>query len=244
MKEFSGQRQFNTTHWSLVCAADLDNASQTHAREALAELSRTYWFPLYTFVRNRGYSASDAQDLTQGFFAQIIETGGFASVHRNQGRFRSYLLGAMKHYLANEWHKSQAVKRGGKILFVDWDSSGMENRYTTSHNESDDPDFVFDYEWAMEIISDALDTLQKEMESAGKNELFHALKCRLTGENTIPNEQIAANLKMTEGAVKVAVHRLRQRYRDLLRSAIADTVCDEGEIDEEMHYLIEVLRKK
>ncbi|UCG58901.1 MAG: hypothetical protein JSU70_05180, partial [Phycisphaerales bacterium] len=113
-----GPRHFVTTHWSLVSTAKADEASQTLAREALEELCRTYWYPLYAFVRSRGYSADDAQDLTQAFFARIIETGGFASADRERGRFRSYLLGAMKHFLANEWHKAQTQKRGGQVQII------------------------------------------------------------------------------------------------------------------------------
>jgi len=115
-------QRFETTHWSLVAAAQPDEVSLTRAREALEELCRAYWYPLYAFVRSRGYSAADAQDLTQAFFARIIETGGLASADRERGRFRSYLLGAMKHFLANEWHRGQTQKRGGQVRFVEWDA--------------------------------------------------------------------------------------------------------------------------
>ena len=240
----SGPRQFATTHWSLVAAARLDEASQTHAREALGELCRTYWYPLYAFVRSRGYSADDAQDLTQAFFTQIIKTGGFSHADRKRGRFRSYLLGAMKHFLANEWHRSQTQKRGGQVQFVEWDALDLEARYAGLSNRSDDPELLFDREWAMESIARALKTLREEMEKVGKGSQFEILKPSLTGQDDQPREEIAAKLNMTESAVKVAVHRLRQRYGNLLRAVIAETVSSQEDLDDELRYLVAVLRKK
>jgi RNA polymerase sigma factor (sigma-70 family) len=239
----SGHRQFATTHWSLVGAANLNEASQTRARNALEELCRTYWYPLYAFVRSRGNSATDAQDLTQAFFTRIIETGGFTSADPERGRFRSYLLGAMKHFLSNEWHKTKTQKRGGEVQFVEWDAIDLEERYSGAF-KSDAPELVFDYEWALETISGALQTLRKEMEAAGKKEQFEALKGSLTGEDELSREEIAEKLDMTEGAIKTAVHRLRQRYRRLLRTAIAETVSNEDDLNDEMQYLVTVLRKK
>jgi RNA polymerase sigma-70 factor (ECF subfamily) len=150
MNDPAGPRQFATTQWSLVGAANLDEASQTRAREALEELCRAYWYPLYAFVRSHGHSAADAQDLTQAFFTRIIEAGGFASADRERGRFRSYLLGAMKHFLANEWHRAQTQKRGGQVQFIEWDALDTEARYAGAVNQSDDPEHFFDREWALE----------------------------------------------------------------------------------------------
>lgn len=185
----------------------------------------------------------DAQDLTQAFFARIIETRGFASADRARGRFRSYLLGAMKHFLANEWHRAKTQKRGGQVRFIEWDALDPEGRYT-SHAQtpapSDNPDLLFDREWASETTASALQALREEMAKAGKNKQFDLLKGSLTGQEVPPREQIATRLGMSEGAVKVAVHRLRKRYRMLLKTAIAETVSDEGEIEDEMRYLIEV----
>ena len=237
------RREFATTHWSLVVAAQTDEASQTRARRALEELCHGYWYPLYAFVRNRGYSSSDAQDLTQSFFARIIETGGIASADPQRGRFRSYLLGAMKHFLANEWHRTQAQKRGGGVTIVQLDSLEPEQRYAVEPAYADDPDAGFDREWAQETIAHALDRLRDEAESGGKSELFFALKGSLIGEEP-PRSETAAQLGMSEGAVKVAMHRLRQRFRELLRNEIADTVVDSSEIDDEMRYLVAALRKK
>jgi RNA polymerase sigma-70 factor (ECF subfamily) len=244
MKDPPGPRQFATTHWSLVDAVKPDEASQTRAREALEELCRAYWYPLYVFVRSRGYSAVDAQDLTQAFFARIIETGVFASADRERGRFRSYLLGAMKHFLANEWHRAQTQKRGGQMKFIEWDELDPESRYAGASKHSDNPEHLFDHEWALETITGALQTLRDEMDKAGKSDLFDALKSSLTGEDELPRKEIAAMLGMSEGAVKVAAHRLRRRYGQLLRAAIAETVSNEADLIDEMRYLVEVLRRQ
>ena len=244
MKDPPGPREFATTHWSLVAAAKPDEASETRARKALEELCRAYWYPLYAFVRYRGYSSDDAQDLTQSFFARIIETGGFASADPERGRFRSYLLGAMKHFLANEWHRAQTQKRGGQVQFIEWDALDPEVRYAGTSKQADDPEHLFDREWALETIAGALQTLRDEMVKAGKREQFDTLKGSLTGEDASPREEIAARLGMNEGAVKVAVHRLRQRYRKLLRAAIAETVSNEADLDDEMRYLVAVLRRR
>ncbi len=244
MKDISGPRQFATTHWSLVSAANLDKVNHSRARDALEELCRSYWYPLYAFVRSRGYSVTDAQDLTQAFFTKIIEAGGFALADRQLGRFRSYLLGAMKHFLTNEWHHVQTQKRGGKIQFVEWDAIDLETRYSDAVKQSDNPELVFDYEWALETVFNALQALRNEMEVAGKSDQFEVLKGCLTGEDELSRENIASKLNITEGAVKVAVHRLRQRYRNLLRAVIAETVSSQEDLDDEMRYLVEILRKK
>ena len=244
MEDPPGPREFATTQWSLVVAARPDEVSETRARRALEELCRAYWYPLYAFVRYRGYSSDDAQDLTQAFFARIIETHGFASADPERGRFRSYLLGAMKHFLANEWHRAQTQKRGGQVQFIEWDALDPETRYAGASKQSDDPEHLFDREWALETIAGALQALRDEMVKAGKSEQFDALKGSLTGEDALRREEIAARLGMSEGAVKVAVHRLRRRYRELLRAAIAETVSNEADLDDEMRYLVAVLRKR
>jgi len=244
MKDPPGPREFATTHWSLVVAARPDEASETRAREALEELCRVYWYPLYAFARHRGHSSDDAQDLTQAFFARIIETGGFASADPERGRFRSYLLGAMKHFLATEWHRGRTQKRGGGMRFIEWDALDPEARYAGAPKQLEDPELLFDREWALETVAGALRALRDEMNAAGKGEQFDTLKGSLTGEGELPREEAAARLNMSEGAVKVAVHRLRKRYRKLLRTGIAETVSSEADLDDEMRYLVEVLRRR
>lgn len=244
MSDPPNARQFATTHWSLVDAAKPGEASQTRARAALAELCRAYWYPLYAFVRHRGYSAHDAQDLTQAFFTRIIESGGFASADRTRGRFRSYLLGALKHFLANEWHRAKTRKRGGGVNIIEWDALDPEARYTGATQSSEDPEYLFDREWALETTTGALQTLRDEMVNAGKSKQFEVLKGNLTGQNELSRAALALQLNMSEGAVKVAVHRLRHRYRQLLRAAIAETVSNEADLDDEMRYLVAVLRRQ
>ena len=241
MNDPSGRHEFATTHWSLVVSANLDEVSRTRAQMALEELCRAYWYPLYAFVRYRGHSPDDAQDLTQSFFTRIIEKGGFASADPERGRFRSYLLGAMKHFLANEWHRARAQKRGGGVAFLALDALDPEARFALEPAGTADPDAGFDREWAQESIARALEKLRTESEARGKGEQFEGLKGSLTGEEQARSET-AARLGMTEGAVKVAVHRLRQRYRELLRAEIAETVTSPSDVDVEMRHLVAVLR--
>lgn len=243
INDWHGPREFVTTHWSLVGAVQPGQAGQTRAREALEQLCRAYWYPLYAFVRSRGYSAADAQDLTQAFFTRILETDGLASADRKQGRFRSYLLGAMKHFLANEWHRAQTQKRGGRVQIIEWDALDPEARYTGASDRADNPEHLFDREWALETIAAALQALREEMEKTGKSRQFDALKECLTGRDELPRKELAAQLDMSESAVKVAVHRMRQRYRMLLRAVIAETVSSEADLDDEIRCLVEVLRK-
>ena len=236
-----GPKSFLTTHWSLVVAATSDAASQTRARLALEELCRAYWYPLYAFVRHRGYASEEAQDLTQAFFAQVIETKGLAAATPERGRFRSYLLGAMKHFLANEWHRSRTEKRGGKVKIIEWDSLEPEARYSLEPAHTTDLDAGFDREWALESTARAMEKLRTESQASGKGALFEALKGSLTGTES-SRDEIAERLGMTKGAIKVAVHRLRQRYRELLRTEIATTVTDPADIEEEMQHLVNALR--
>ena len=235
-------RAFATTQWSLVMAAKpTESSSQAHS--ALEELCRGYWYPVYAFVRSRGHSAEDAQDLTQSFFTRMIETGGFVSATPERGRFRSYLLGATRHFLANEWYRARTQKRGGNVQFIEWDACDPETRYAGSSKQLESPDDLFDREWALEIISKALQELRAEMVKGGKGEQFDALRSCLTGDDDIPREEISVRLGMSEGAVKVAVSRLRRRFRSRVRAIIAETVSNQSDLEDEMRYLVAVLRK-
>lgn len=234
-----GAREFHTTRWSLVLAAQKDSDS-TGARRALAELCRDYWYPLYAFARRRGHSPHDAQDLTQAFFADLLERNP-TSADPARGRFRSYLLGALKHFLANEWHRAHAQKRGGGRRIIEWDALDPEKRYALEPHAEGNPDALYDRRWALDLLDRAIGRLRAEFDSKGDGATFDALKATLTGAEP-PREDLARQLGMSEGALKVAIHRLRQRYRELLRAEIADTVDSPADVDGEMRHLVAVLR--
>jgi RNA polymerase sigma-70 factor (ECF subfamily) len=234
-----GAREFQTTRWSVVLAAQ-HGSEMPRAREAMAALCKDYWYPLYAFVRRRGHAPHDAQDLTQGFFAALLE-GNATTADPARGRFRSYLLGALKHYLANEWNRANAQKRGGNQKLVEWDALDPEARFAMEPIGEADADALYDRRWAMELLDRAMSKLRSEFAERDDAESFETLKGTLTGAES-PREELAAKLGMSEGALKVAVHRLRQRYREVLRSEIADTVDSPTGVDEEMRHLATVLR--
>jgi RNA polymerase sigma factor (sigma-70 family) len=242
-----GSSRFDTTHWSLIAALPGrgGDAEDGRAREALEHLCDAYWRPLYAFARYSGHSAEDAQDLTQAFLARVIETDGLGGADPDRGRFRSYLLGAMKHFMANTRSRARAHKRGGGRRFVDGDIAEMESRIAHAGDSAtpSDADRAFDRDWARETTAAALRRLGAEWAERGRGDQFEALRPALTGEGPVRSE-LAAELDMTENAVSVAVHRLRQRYAALVRDAVARTVADEADIDGEMRYLIGVLREK
>jgi len=214
----------------------------THAHEALEKLCRTYCYPLYAFVRRQGHSPADAQDLTQEFFARLIAKKYLGDVDRTKGKFRSFLLASLKHFLANEWDKTRALKRGGSHTFIALDAQSAENRYALEPSHDVTADKIFERRWALTLLDEVLKRLREEYVADGKTKLFDQLKVTLTGErSSIPYAEIAKPLGMTEGAVKVAVHRLRQHYREQLRAEIANTVASPGEVEEELRHLFAVL---
>ena len=231
---------FVTTQWSVVLAAG--RSDTTLAQAALARLCQAYWYPLYAYVRRRGYQAHDAQDLTQEFFARLLAQNWLAQADRERGRFRTFLLAALSHFLANEWDKAQAQKRGGAVQTVPLQLDSAETRYGQEPAAPLPPEQIFERRWALALLDEVLNALRKEHAAAGTEEMFDVLKPCLVGDRQAqPYAALAAKLGMTEGAVKVAVHRLRQRYRQLLREEIANTVANPGEVDEEMHHLFAVL---
>ncbi|OGV72757.1 MAG: RNA polymerase subunit sigma-24 [Lentisphaerae bacterium RIFOXYB12_FULL_65_16] len=235
-------RQFATTHWTVVLTAGRDDADATRAHEALEQLCRTYWYPLYAFVRRQGHSAADAQDLTQAFFARFIAKHCLDAVDRSKGKFRSFLLASLSHFLANEWDKASAKKRGGDQVFIELDAHTAEDRYALEPTDNMTAERIFDRRWALTLLDTVFTRLRAEFAASGKAPLFDALKDTLTGEKTTARyAEIAATLGMTEGAVKVAVHRLRQRYRDLLRAEVANTVASTSDVDEELRHLFAAL---
>lgn len=235
-----GPARFATTRWSVVLSAGRPDPSQAY--EALSRLAKTYWYPLYAFVRRQGYSAHDAQDLTQEYLARLLEKNYLAEVDRSKGRFRSFLLASLKHFLANEWDKARALKRGGGHRIVSFDAPTAETRYQQEPADDLSADRIYERRWALTFLDRVLQSLREDYAGQGKAELFEALKGTLTtGRSDAPYADIARDLGMTEGAIKVAVHRLRQRYRDTLHREIADTVAHPSEVDKEIRHLFAAL---
>lgn len=231
---------FATTRWSVVLAAA--HGDSTAAHQALAHLCRTYWYPLYAYARRRGHSPHDSQDLTQEFFARLLEGNWLAQADRERGRFRSFLLSAMKHFLANEWHKAHAQKRGGYQFVLSLDDGAAEERYRLEPVETTTPETLFERGWALALLNDVLARLEREYGREGKPELLEAMRPALTMDRgSICYGAIAEKLGVNETAARVAVHRLRQRYRRLLRAEVANTVATPEEVDEEMQHLFRVL---
>ena len=233
-----GARAFATTRWSVVLAA---GGATPAAGEALAVLCRAYWYPLYAFVRRGGKSAPDAQDLTQEFFARLIAKEWLGEVAPERGRFRSWLLAAMKHFLAKEWRDAHREKRGGGATFEPLDTSAAEERYARAPAELATAEKLYDRRWAMDLLDRGFARLEAEFAAAGKAAHFAALKFSLTGEKVALRE-VAAQLGSSEGAVKVAVHRLRERYRELIRAEIAETVETAEQVEAELRELQAALR--
>jgi len=234
--ETPGRPAFVTTHWSVVLTAG--RSDTTHAHNALATLCQNYWHPLYAYVRRRGHSPEDAQDLTQGFFAQLLEHNAVATVSPDKGRFRSFLLASLNHFLSDEWDKARAQKRGaGKVVPLDTQYAETWLNQQPSHNLT--PEQAFELRWAITLLEHVYQRLEAEHRQQGKAEWFDVLRTTLAGPgNSAPYADLASRLGMNEGAVKVAVHRLRQRYRALLRETIAETVANEAEVEEELRYLL------
>jgi len=231
---------FALTHWSVVVAAG--RSDSTHARTALEKLCRTYWPPIYAFVRRQGHSPHDAQDLTQEFFARLLEKKSLADVDRAKGRFRSFLLASLKHFLANEWDKAKAQKRGGGQVLIPIDAQSAETSIGIDPADGTTAEGIFERRWAVTLLELVLHRLREEYARNGRTELFEQLKVTLTeASRSVTYSEIATRLSMTEGAVKVAVHRLRQRYRELLRAEIAETVASPGEVEEEIRALFSAL---
>jgi RNA polymerase sigma-70 factor (ECF subfamily) len=230
--------RFATTRWSLIVAAQQPAAAQ--ALDALADLCRLYWYPLYAYIRRRGHDAGTAEDLTQAFFAHLLEKHALASVSPERGRFRSFLLASCQHFLANERERANALKRGGgRILSLDL--ADADGRYRLEPNHDQTPERLFQQQWALSLLARTLSLLRAECEADGKADLFDALKDRLGGDGATHYAIVAARFGLTESAIKSVVHRLRKRYGELLREQIRETVATEAEIDDEVRALFEAL---
>lgn len=227
---------FATTHWTVVLAAG--KRSTPEAQAALEQLCQTYWFPLYAYVRRRGHAKADAEDLTQAFFAKLLEKNFFSGVNSEKGKFRAFLLASLKHFLANEWDKARAQKRGGGETHLSLDWQTADTKFQVAAQNEPSPDKAFDREWALALLARVIERLQQECAAEGKGKLFEQLKVFLmAGKSESAQAEVAKSLGMEEGAVRVAVHRLRKRYRQLLRDEIANTLSDAALVDEEMRAL-------
>jgi DNA-directed RNA polymerase specialized sigma24 family protein len=227
---------FVTTHWSVVLSAR--EPDSPHSAAALETLCRSYWYPLYAWLRRQGRPPHDAQDLTQGFFARLLQKDYLQAVAREKGRFRTFLLVAFKRFLANEWDREHAQKRGGFAPVVPIDQEFAESRFAAEPSHNVPPDVLFDRHWARTLLERAMTQLQEEYVASGRAKLFEYLQsCLAREESALPYAAIAARLNLTEPAVKMAVHRLRARYRDILRAEIAHTVSSPEEIEEEIRHL-------
>lgn len=238
--ELAGPRVFATTHWSVVLAAG-DGESEP-SRRALEVLCGAYWYPIYAYVRRKGHPPEEAQDLTQDFFARLIARNDFRLADRAKGKFRGFLLSRLDYFLAREWRRAHRQKRGGQFTFISMDEHLPEERYQLEPADHDTPEKQFLRQWALTVLKQAMNALQTECEANGKGALFREAKGLISGErHGTAYTDISRSLGMAEGTVRVAVHRLRQRYGELLRSEVAHTLATEEEVDEELRYLFQVL---
>ena len=234
----TGQQGFPTTRWTMVVAAG--DPGQKEARSALVSLCENYWYPLYAYLRRRGYSADQAQDLTQEFFIRVLEGRYLDRADPNKGRFRYFLLTSLKFFVADEEDRQRAHKRGGGQL-VSLEFSSGEGRYQHEPSHGETPERVFERRWALMVIDRVVEKLRSEFIQHGRPEHFDRLKVFLLGRSDAPYVELARELKTSEGALKVAIHRLRKRYRELFRQEIADTVADPADVESELRYLAAVL---
>jgi RNA polymerase sigma factor (sigma-70 family) len=230
---------FATTHWSVVLQAG--TAQSTQAGAALEQLCRTYWYPLYLYVRRCGYSPEDAEDLTQEFFAHLFAKNSIAGADRDKGRFRSFLLGALKHFLLDEKAKAQARKRGGGRVIISWERDYAEERFGQEPLDAQSPDRLFDRRWALTVLDQATRRLRDEYRARHDLPLFEQLKVFVVGDATAPTyTETAQTLGLSESAVKSAIFRLRRRYHELVREEVAQTVTNTDEVALELRHLMDV----
>ena len=235
-------RFFASTRWTIVLEAA--NSASVQSLSALSELCRIYWRPLYLFLRSKGYTAEDAQDLTQGFFADLIETRSYLHADREKGRFRSFLLGALKHFVADARDREQAQKRGGGKIHEPLDEATIsEAENQVARNQRWQPDIVFDRSWAETLLRQALARLEQEYAFAGKASLFEALKSHLSpdGGKAVSYDELSGRVGRPAGTLRKNAERLRARYGEILREEVCGTVTDPAEVDEELHYLCQTL---
>ena len=230
---------FTTTHWSVVLEAQGESPA---AQEALEKLCRTYWRPIFAFLRRQGLTPEEAEDITQGFFAQLLERKSFDAVRKEKGRLRSYLLGALKYFVADEQRRAMAIKRGKGQRLIPLEELRADERIDMEPSDPMTAEMIYERQWALTVLERVLSRLKDEYVAAGNAALFDSLKALLPDEPGAPSQaEIAAQLGMTENAVRQAFYRFRQRYQSLLREEIANTVATPGDIEDELHHLIAVL---
>src|SRR5262245_12139026 len=236
----AGAGQFPSTHWSVVLQAR--NRTSPRADEALAELCRAYWYPLYAYIRHRAASADQVQDLTQEFFARLLEKPFLDTVDRDRGRFRAFLLACCRHFLSNERDRERAQKRGGGQPVLSLDFTAAEERYRSEPAHDVTPERLFERRWALTLLEQTLGQLETEYRRDGKERLYELLHGTLIGEESLAYTQVGEELGLSEAAVKKAAQRLRQRYREILRERICSTVDDPAHADDEIRSLFAALR--
>jgi len=241
MHTLPGASQFPTTRWSLVIAAG--DPQRKEARSAMVSLCENYWYPLYAYLRRRGYRADQAQDLTQEFFVRLLEGRYLDRADREKGRFRSFLLTSLKFFVADEADRERAHKRGGGVL-VPLEFSSGEERYQRESAHDETPERIFERRWALSVLDRVVEKLRNEFLQQGRPEHFDRLKVFLLGSSNAPYAVLAREMNTSEGALKVAIHRLRKRYRDLFRQEIADTVADPAKVESELRHLAAALTGK
>jgi RNA polymerase sigma-70 factor (ECF subfamily) len=241
MHTLPGPSQFPTTRWTLVVAAG--DSHRKEAGPALVSLCENYWYPLYAYLRRRGYSSDQAQDLTQEFFIRVLEGRYLDRAEREKGRFRSFLLTSLKFFVADEEDRQRAHKRGGGVV-VPLEFSSGEERYQREPAHDETPERIFERRWALSVLDRVVEKLRNEFVQHGRPEHFERLKVFLLGQSDAPYAALARDINISEGALKVAIHRLRKRYRELFRQEIADTVADPAEVESELRYLAAVLTGK
>lgn len=241
MHTLSGPSGFPTTRWTLVVAAG--DRDRTQARPALVWLCENYWYPLYAYLRRRGYPADQAQDLAQEFFVRLLEGRYLDRADPDRGRFRSFLLSSLKFFAADEEDRNRAHKRGGGAL-VPLDFSSGEERYQREPAHDETPEHIFERRWALSVLDRVVERLRSEFVQHGRPEHFERLKVFLLGQSDAPYAALAREMNTSEGALKVAIHRLRKRYRELFRQEIADTVVDPADVESELRHLASVLMRK
>ena len=236
-----GSSDFPTTRWTLVVAAA--DPQRKEARSALVSLCEGYWYPLYAYVRRRGYQADQAQDLTQEFFIRVLQGGYLDRADPEKGRFRSFILTSLKFFMADEADRGRALKRGGGAVLPLELSSG-EDRYQREPAHDETPERIFERRWALSVLDRVVGRLRNEFVQHGRPEHFERLKMFLLGKSDAPYAALAREMNTSEGALKVAIHRLRKRYRELFRQEIADTVADPGDVESELRFLAAALTRK